>query len=147
MHAPIAQETRIKADNIKYTRVLLNSSSGMVRRQIHCIRFVEIPLIPFPNIITPIYLKGSIPPRPKTVVWIVPEKTPKIRSKIIHTIKLVVSEKAFEANGRIIIRSAFIINPPNNLNINGTLLPYRIINIEITVNSPLTANGKIKAGP
>ncbi len=91
---------------MKYTRAPKKGSSGIASRQIARHKLRTIPLMPYPNMIAPIYLGGSIPPRAKVLDWTIPPKTPKIKRIVISAAKALPDDKAFVIRGRAIIKTA-----------------------------------------
>jgi hypothetical protein len=59
----------------------------------HSKMLVEIPLNPFPSIIAPMYLNGSIPPNPNTLDYKHPLNTPKVRSSTMQSMNAGVGSK------------------------------------------------------
>ena len=80
------QINKIIAAHMKNIKATVNrlSSPGSANYKMALKMFIEIPLNPFPNITTAIYLKGKIPARPNIMLCKIPLKHPKIKSTKKH---------------------------------------------------------------
>jgi len=71
---------------MKYIRELISSPEvvrGKLPKQIILIKFRPTPAMPLPTMMALVYLPGSIPPSPNTLVWPTALVTP-IKNAIIH---------------------------------------------------------------
>jgi hypothetical protein len=74
-----------------------------------------IPLIPLPKKTPPMYLKGSTPAIPYVLLYTIPPKNPKTRSRVISAAQAGLGSKAFVSIGKIIMTTALAANPKATL--------------------------------
>lgn len=94
---------------MKYINAPRNLLSGIDNKQIARSTLIAIPLRPYPSIIAPMYLGGSMPPRAKVVDWTIPPNIPNTTRIDIHAANAAPSFNALVINGSANMRTAIAI--------------------------------------